>query len=90
MMTDYGIRFGLWIARLCGWTPLMPCTRPHLPDDALVDVALGVVREVARAHAASPGPVKAREALRMLLNVLPERSARDLNLLIELALSREA
>lgn len=90
MWRAYLIVVGLWIARLGGWTPRQPCTRPHLPDDALVDVALGVVREVARAHVTSPGPIKAREAQRMLLNVLPERSVRDLNLLIELALSREA
>jgi len=90
MWRAYLIAGGLRVAKLGGWTPRQPCMRPHLPDDALVDVALGVVREVARAHAASPGPIKAREALRMLLNVLPDRSARDLNLLIELALSREA
>lgn len=84
-----GIRLGLWLARFCGWTPIPPCTRPHLPADELVDIAVFAVQEVERAKRGEPGPVKAREALRVLQNLLPERSTRDLNLLIELALARE-
>lgn len=83
----WGIRLGLWLARRCGWTPVRPCTRPHLPDDSLIAVAQFAVQEVDRALGDSPGPVKAREALRMLQNIMPERGTRDLNLLIELALS---
>lgn len=90
MLRNLGIALGLWLARLCGWNPVQPCRRPHLPDDALITVAMGVITEVERAKAGEPGPVKAREALRMLLNILPERSTRDLNLLIELALQRGA
>jgi hypothetical protein len=83
-----GIRLGLWLARLCGWTPIPPCRRPHLPEDDLINIAAFAVSEVERAKAGEPGPVKAREALRVLMNLLPERSTRDLNLLIELALAR--
>lgn len=83
-----GIRLGLWLARACGWTPIAPCSRPHMPADALVDVAQIAVREVERVKGLEPGPVKAREALRVLQNLLPGRSVRDLNLLIELALAR--
>lgn len=96
-LRTFGIRLGLWLARFCGWTPippctrphLRPCTRPHLPADELVDIAVFAVQEVERAKRGEPGPVKAREALRVLQNLLPERSTRDLNLVIELALARE-
>lgn len=82
------VRVGLWLARAGGWTPIAPCTRPHLPSDELVDMAQFAVSEVERALSGQPGPVKSREALRMLQNLLPERTTRDLNLLIELALAR--
>lgn len=89
MMHAYGIRFGLWIARICGWTAEPPlCPRPHLPDDPHVELARTAVQEVARCHSEAPGPVKAREALRMLQNQLPHARTRDLNLLIELALQQ--
>lgn len=86
-MKTYLIRFGLWLARLGGWTPIAPCLRPHLPDDSQVDLAKQIVQDVEARFGASPGPVKAREALRVLMNLRPEASARDLNLLIELALA---
>lgn len=81
------MRFGLWLARLGGWTPMAPCLRPHLPDDSQVDLAKQIVQDVEASFGSSPGPVKAREALRVLMNLRPEASVRDLNLLIELALA---
>lgn len=81
------IRVGLWLARRGGWTPIAPCLRPHLPDDSQVDLAKQIVQDVEARFGPSPGPVKAREALRVLMNLRPEASARDLNLLIELALA---
>lgn len=83
-----GIAFGLWIARVCGWTP-PPRALPLLLDGSQVDLARAAVREVARCHPDTPGPLKAREAQRMLLNTLPSRRVRDLNFLIELALQGE-
>ncbi len=82
------VRLGLWIAGLGGWAPLLPCALPHLPDDSQVDLAREVVKDVEARHSAAPGPVKAREALRVLMNIRPEASVQDLNLLIELALQK--
>ena len=42
-MKTYLVRFGLWLARLGGWTPIAPCMRPHLPDDSQVDLAKQIV-----------------------------------------------
>ena len=84
-------QFGLWIARMSGWTPPPPpCARPHLPDDPQVELARVCVREVQRALPEAPGPVKAREGLRMLQNHFPQGKTRDLNYLLELALQFEA
>lgn len=76
---------GLWLAHLGGWAPTPPCARPHLPSDALMDVARAVVANVEKLMPDAPSEVKRREALRSLLNVAPA-GERDLNLLIELAL----
>lgn len=77
------IRMGLWLARLGGWRP---CALPHLPEDSQVDLARQIVRDVEQRFADAPGAFKAREALRVLLNLRPEAKTKDLNLLIELAL----
>ncbi len=82
----YVIAFGLWIARVAGWVQPPPCSRPHLPDDSQVELARQIVQDINARFEHSPGPVKAREALRCLMNIRPEASVRDLNLLIELAL----
>ena len=82
----YVIAFGLWIARVAGWVQPPPCSRPHLPDDSQVELARQIVQDVEARFGSSPGPVKAREALRCLQNLRPGVSDRDLNLLIELAL----
>jgi hypothetical protein len=82
-MRQYLIRFGLWLAGLGGWTP---CARPHFPDDSQIDLARQVVRDVAERFADTPGAFRHREAQRVLLNMRPGASTRDLNLLIELAL----
>lgn len=85
---DLAIAFGLRLARIAGWTPPI-CARPHLPDGTQVELARAAIREVARCHPLEPGPVKARDALRMLQNQIPDARTRDLNLLIELALQGE-
>lgn len=82
------VRFGLWMAAMGGWSPLPPCALPHLPEDTQIALAKQIVLDVEQRFSASPGPVKAREALRVLMNIRPEASTRDLNLLIELALAR--
>lgn len=75
---------GLWLARLGGWTPPGPCTRAHVPEP-LDDVQF-VVNEVEAKLQGQPGEIKRREALRMLLNVQPGKSIKDLNFMIEQAL----
>lgn len=82
------VRMGLWMAMMGGWSPEPPCALPHLPEDAQIDLARQIVLDVEQRFTQSPGPVKAREALRVLMNIRPEASARDLNLLIELALAQ--
>lgn len=77
---------GLWLARLGGWTPTPACTQPHLPDDEQLALAKAIVADIAARFGDAPGGIKAREALRVLLNLRPEARTRDLNLLIELAL----
>lgn len=81
----YLVVAGLWLARLGGWQPEPACALPHLPSDALLDVAKAVVANVEKLMPDAPSEVKRREALRSLLNVAPA-AERDLNLLIELAL----
>ena len=88
-LRSLGSRFGLWIAQMSGWTPPPMISAPsHLLDGPQVELAISVVQEVQRAMRDAPGPVKAREALRMLLNAFPQAKTRDLNFLIELALQR--
>jgi hypothetical protein len=87
MMKRLLVRFGLWVASLGGWTP---CRRPHLPADDQVEMARAIVRDIQQRFPDTPGPVKAREALRVLLNLRQGASSRDLNLLIELALQEPA
>jgi hypothetical protein len=77
------VAVGLFIARLGGWTP---CALPHLPADEMVDQARVIVRDIETRFPQMPGTLKAREALRCLLNLHPNTAMRDLNLLIELAL----
>jgi hypothetical protein len=85
-LRQYGLHFGLWIARLCGWTPPSPLARSLPVDGPQVELARHAVAEVQRCHPDAPGPVKAREALRMLQNQIPGLRTRDGNFLIELAL----
>lgn len=85
MIKRWLVRVGLWIARQGGWRP---CAAPHLPDDAQIALARHIVQDVEMRFGASPGPVKAREALRCLLNLRPAAKVSDLNLLIELALTK--
>ena len=96
------VQIGLRVARYGGWVPtppcalphlspctlshLPPCTLPHLPADEQVELARRIVQDIAIRFPEAPGPVKAREALRVLLNLRPDARERDLNLLIELAL----
>jgi hypothetical protein len=80
---------GLWLARLGGWRPAeppAPCALPHLPADTQVDLVRQIVQDIEQRYPSTPGPVKAREALRVLLNLRPQAREKDLNLLIELAL----
>lgn len=77
---------GLWLARIGGWTPAPPCALPHLPPDSQVDLAKQIVADIDARFPEWPGPLKAREALRVLWNLRPQAHTRDLNLLIELAL----
>lgn len=85
MIKRWLVRVGLWVARLGGW---QPCTAPHLPEDAQIELARQIVHDVETRVGPAPGPVKAREALRCLLNLRPEAKVSDLNLLIELALTK--
>lgn len=90
MMTTvkrWAVLVGVWLATWGGWTPA-PCSRAHLPADEALELVCAVVRDIAARFPEAPGPVKAREALRVLLNVLPAMRTRDLNLLIELALQQ--
>lgn len=80
------VAVGLWLAGLGGWTPAPACARPHLPDEDQIALTRLVVADIDARFGSAPGPVKAREALRVLLNLVPQASTRDLNLLIELAL----
>jgi len=80
------ITVGLWLARRGGWTPTEACALPHLPHDDQIALAKAIVRDIDARFPQMPGPAKAREALRALLNLRPEAATRDLNLLIELAL----
>jgi hypothetical protein len=79
------IVFGLWLARLGGWTvPVCPpCPRAHIPDVPF-DV-IRIVSEVEAKHAHQPGVIKSREALRVLLGLYPHQPVRNLNYLIEAA-----
>lgn len=87
-LRSLGTRFGLWIAQMAGWTPPLLSAPSHLLAGPQVELAVSVVLEVQRAMGEAPGPVKAREALRMLLNAFPQAKTRDLNFLMELALQR--
>jgi len=69
---------GLWLARLGGGRPW--------PDDAQIALTRQIVADIEQRFPEAPGPVKAREALRVLLNLRPAAKVKDLNLLIELAL----
>lgn len=86
------VRIGLWLAKVGGWAPVPipppppPCPLLHLPADSQVELVRAIVQDITERYPESPGPVKAREALRVLLNVRPGARERDLNLLIELAL----
>jgi hypothetical protein len=80
------VQVGLWLAGLGGWTPTPACTQPHLPSDEQVAMVKTIVADVAARFTDHSGAFKAREALRVLLNLRPEAKTRDLNLLIELAL----
>lgn len=75
------IRFGLWLARKSGWTPI-----PTMPPPAMVEVAKSIVANVEARFPHESGLYKQREALRVLMNVHPQARTRDLALLIELAL----
>jgi hypothetical protein len=74
---------GLWIARRGGWRP---CGLPHVPSDSQIDLVRLIVQDIEDRFPSTSGQVKAREALRVLLNLRPQARERDLNLLIELAL----
>jgi hypothetical protein len=80
------VRLGLWLAGLGGWQLPPPCARLHVPTDDRLALAKGVVGQVAVKLSDAPGPVQAREALRMLLNIDPSLSTRQANFLIEAAL----
>lgn len=83
---NFIVRFGLWLARYGGWKPEPPCLLPHLPLDPQIDIVRGIVKDINIRYPGNPGPLKSREALRVLLNLWPNARERDLNLLIELAL----
>ena len=76
------IRGLIWLATRLGWQ----CAQPHLPSDSHLALAIQVCVQVEERFPEAPSEVKRREALRMLLNLLPGARGRDLNLLIELAL----
>ena len=81
MLVAVGLRIACW----GGWRPAV-CIRPHLPVDSQVDLVREIVADIDQRFPHMPGPLKAREALRVLLNVRPDARVKDLNLLIELAL----
>jgi hypothetical protein len=77
------VRLGLWLAAWGGWKP---CELPHLPTDPLLDAARALVTDLEARFPETSGDFKRREAMRVLLNTQPTATARDLSLLIELAL----
>jgi hypothetical protein len=85
----FGVRIGLALATWGGWTlPIPPpCALRHLPSGDQIDLARRVVAQVGEKHAGLSGPLKAREAQRMLLNIDASLTPRQCNLLIELGLA---
>lgn len=71
------VKFGLWLARLGGWTPYNAGLSNELIESAKLMIAqAGHIAEVS-------GEYKRREVLRSLINRHPDIPERKLNLAIE-------
>jgi len=68
------VPIGLWLAKI--------------PPSDEVESARMIVEDVEKRFGTWSGPLKAREAQRSLLNVFPQATTKQLNLLIELALNK--
>lgn len=81
MIKRWCIAFGLWIARLGGWTPAVP---PHI-----LDLARTYVREQNERWPTRSGETKRAAVYRSLVNVYPKVTKRIISLAIEEAVCFE-
>lgn len=79
------VSFGLWIARLGGWKPEVRFECPHQVRPGIRSILAHVEEKFPDAK----GEFKRREALRVIMNVLPELSEAEANLQIELAINAD-
>lgn len=92
-MKTWGIRFGLWLARRCGWTlppPPVGCARPHgpdLPSDVLAS-ARGLTERAERLDAS--GEYKRHVVYAALQKDYPTTAKRVLALAIEWVMNADA